>query len=157
MNEIIVKTRQTLKTIEASFRHLRGLSEQQFLMGHESDFFWRVISELVDVDHDEILYWAFLEPLEEAWLLVLIGDELRLARFGQQEAEFRFLGRLHGDYVERVQDKAGNMMITLSFRDRRLPRGIIELEAQAQGYSLEALQPLRDRFRQWSKTDNYQA
>lgn len=119
-------------------------------MGGESDFFSNVVGQLIDVDHETIIYWAFLEPCNDDWLLVLIADELRLARFGKKEAELRFLGRLEGDYVERIEDTDGRVNVVLSFRDDRLPGGV-EFEGQPGSSHLERLQPLRDCFRAWSR------
>jgi hypothetical protein len=144
-------TRDTLLAIETAYRHQRGLSEDKFLMGPEHDFFWSVIGELVNVDHDEILYWTFLEPNVDDWLLVLIDDELRLAHFGQQEAEIRLLGHLQGEYVERIREEGSTVTIELSFEDSRLPNGKIAFESQIGSGALKTLAPLRERFREWSK------
>jgi hypothetical protein len=146
MNE---KTGQTLQIIASSYRHLRGLSEEQFVMGRESDFFGSVVGELVDVENEEILYWAFLGEPHQGWLLVLIEDEVRLAYFGDQEAELRFLGSLRGEYVERLSEEGAKVTVTLSFKDDRLPGGRVHFEAQPGSRTLSELQPLRDCLRQW--------
>jgi hypothetical protein len=142
-----------IEAIEVRYRALAGLSQEQFLMSGQGEFFRTALGELLD-EEEEVLFWDFLGLENVDWLVVLIEDEIRLLHVDERKAELRCLGRLRGKYVERIEERDGQAYLILSQDgDDRLPGNKLQLEAALHGHAASRLEPLRQRLRQWSAYD----